>query len=190
MVSGHAYGKSLRTVKTCVGRMVPLWHAGFHRAWHQDRADDLGQLDAHKFKIAVSGCPRNCAEATIKDFGVICVDSGYELHVGGNGGIHLRGTDLLCKVTTEQEALDVRRLHPALPRTGLVSGTHRAMDRARRARSREGALFDDPMPWPLAARFRYSQQFMQDDPGRAAPPARMPNCTSRFRPFPLRKETN
>src|SRR3546814_3458717 len=60
----------------------------------------------HKFKIAVSGCPRNCAEATIKDIGVICVDSGYELHIGGNGGIHLRGTDLLCKVETEQEALD------------------------------------------------------------------------------------
>src|SRR3546814_1606014 len=60
----------------------------------------------HKFKSAVSGCPRNCAEATIKDIGVICVDSGYELHIGGNGGIHLRGTDLLCKVETEQEALD------------------------------------------------------------------------------------
>jgi len=57
----------------------------------------------HKFKIAVSGCPRNCAEATIKDFGVICVDSGYELHIGGNGGIHLRGTDLLCKVATPEE---------------------------------------------------------------------------------------
>src|SRR3546814_19516905 len=65
-----------------------------------------GSWMPHKFKIAVSGCPRNCAEATIKDIGVICVDSGYELHIGGNGGIHLRGTDLLCKVETEQEALD------------------------------------------------------------------------------------
>jgi len=54
----------------------------------------------------VSGCPRNCAEATIKDFGVVCVDSGYELHVGGNGGIHVRATDLLTKVATEQEALE------------------------------------------------------------------------------------
>src|SRR3546814_7910652 len=60
----------------------------------------------HKFKIAVSGCPRNCAEATIKDFGIVCVDSGYELHVGGNGGIHVRATDLLCKVATEAEAMD------------------------------------------------------------------------------------
>src|SRR3546814_5089282 len=61
---------------------------------------------SHKFKIAVSGCPRNCAEATIKDFGVVCVDSGYELHVGGNGGIKVRVTDLLCKVETEQQAMD------------------------------------------------------------------------------------
>src|SRR3546814_19914315 len=56
-----------------------------------------GSWMPHKFKIAASGCPRNCAEATIKDFGVVCVDSGYELHVGGNGGIHVRATDLLCK---------------------------------------------------------------------------------------------
>jgi nitrite reductase (NADH) large subunit len=65
-----------------------------------------GSWMPHKFKIAVSGCPRNCAEATIKDFGVVCVDSGYELHVGGNGGIN-RATDLLCKVATEQEAMEV-----------------------------------------------------------------------------------
>jgi nitrite reductase (NADH) large subunit len=57
-------------------------------------------------KLAVSGCPRNCAEATIKDFGVIAVDSGWELHVGGNGGIKLRGTELLCKVTTPDEVLE------------------------------------------------------------------------------------
>jgi nitrite reductase (NADH) large subunit len=76
-----------------------------------------GSWMPHKFKMAVSGCPRNCAEATIKDFGVVCVDSGYELHVGGNGGIKVRATDLLCKVETEEEALErLRRLHPALPR--------------------------------------------------------------------------
>jgi len=60
----------------------------------------------HKFKLAVSGCPRNCAEATIKDFGVVCVDSGYELHIGGNGGIKVRATDLLCNVTTEEEVIE------------------------------------------------------------------------------------
>jgi len=105
MVSGHAYGKSLRTVKTCVG-------SEWCRFGTQDstglgiQLEELtwGTQTPHKFKIAVSGCPRNCAEATIKDFGVVCVDSGYELHVGGNGGIHVRATDLLARVKTEEEA--------------------------------------------------------------------------------------
>ena len=107
MVSGHAYAKALRTVKTCVG-------IDWCRFGTQDSTGlgvKLEQLSwgsnmPHKFKMAVSGCPRNCAEATIKDFGVICVDSGYELHIGGNGGIKVRVTDLLCKVATEAEALE------------------------------------------------------------------------------------
>jgi nitrite reductase (NADH) large subunit len=107
MVSGHAYGKSLRTVKTCVGsdwcRFGTQDSTGLgvtleHATW--------GSWMPHKFKMAVSGCPRNCAEATIKDFGVVCVDSGYELHVGGNGGIHVRATDLLVKVATEAEVME------------------------------------------------------------------------------------
>jgi len=64
-----------------------------------------GSWMPHKFKIAVSGCPRNCAEATIKDFGVVCIDSGYELHIGGNGGVKVRATDVLCRVDTEEEAI-------------------------------------------------------------------------------------
>ena len=65
-----------------------------------------GSWMPHKVKLAVSGCPRNCAEATIKDFGVVATEAGWDLHVGGNGGIRLRGTDLLCKVTTEAEVLE------------------------------------------------------------------------------------
>ncbi|HEY9090475.1 nitrite reductase large subunit NirB [Parasphingorhabdus sp.] len=107
MVSGHAYGKALRTVKTCVG-------SEWCRFGTQDstglgiKAEKMtwGSWMPHKFKIAVSGCPRNCAEASIKDLGIICVDSGYEISVGGNGGIHLRGTDFLCKVETEEAALE------------------------------------------------------------------------------------
>jgi len=107
MVSGHAYGKSLRTVKTCVGEE-------WCRFGTQDstglgiKIEEMtwGSQTPHKFKIAVSGCPRNCAEATIKDFGVVCVDSGYELHVGGNGGIHVKATDLLARVATEEEAME------------------------------------------------------------------------------------
>jgi nitrite reductase (NADH) large subunit len=166
MVSGHAYGKSLRTVKTCVGsewcRFGTQDSTGLgvkleHLTW--------GSWMPHKFKIAVSGCPRNCAEATIKDFGVICVDSGYELHIGGNGGIHLRGTDLLCKVATEQEAMEMcaaftqlyreeahylERTAPWIERVGLQYVKDR--------------LAEDGAVARYAARFRYSQQFMQDDP--------------------------
>jgi nitrite reductase (NADH) large subunit len=106
-VSGHAYGKAMRTVKTCVG-------SEWCRFGTQDstglgvKLEELtwGSWMPHKFKLAVSGCPRNCAEATIKDIGVVCVDSGYELHIGGNGGIKVRVTDLLCKVETEAQVLE------------------------------------------------------------------------------------
>ena len=107
LVSGHAYGKALRTVKTCVG-------SEWCRFGVQDSTQmgiDLeemtwGSWTPHKFKMAVSGCPRNCAEATIKDFGVVAIDSGWELHVGGNGGVKVRATDLLCRVTTREEVLE------------------------------------------------------------------------------------
>ncbi|MBB5685378.1 nitrite reductase large subunit NirB [Sphingobium boeckii] len=167
MVSGHAYGKALRTVKTCVG-------SDWCRFGTQDstglgiQAERMtwGSWMPHKFKIAVSGCPRNCAEATIKDFGVICVDSGYELHIGGNGGIKLRGTDLLCKVETEQEALDycaafiqlyreearyLDRTAPWIERVGLDYVKARIVDDAT---GREA----------LRQRFLFSQSFSQIDP--------------------------
>ena len=167
MVSGHAYGKSLRTVKTCVG-------SEWCRFGTQDSTGlgvklermSWGSWMPHKFKMAVSGCPRNCAEATIKDFGVVCVDSGYELHIGGNGGIKVRATDLLIRVATEEEALEhcaafvqlyredawyLERTAPWLERKGLDWI--------------KAQLYDDPgAVKALAARFHYSQQFMQDDP--------------------------
>jgi nitrite reductase (NADH) large subunit len=107
MPSGYAYGKSLRTVKTCVG-------STFCRFGTQDAIGMGIQLEKRferlntpaKVKMAVSGCPRNCAESTIKDFGVIAIDGGWELHIGGNGGTKLRGTDLLCKVKNEEEVLE------------------------------------------------------------------------------------
>jgi len=167
MVSGHAYGKSLRTVKTCVG-------SEWCRFGTQDSTGlgvkiermSWGSWMPHKFKIAVSGCPRNCAEATIKDFGIVCVDSGYELHVGGNGGIHVRATDLLCKVATEQEAMDtcaafiqlyreearyLERTAPWIERVGVDYIKDRIAD------DTEGRA-------ALRARFLFSQSFSQDDP--------------------------
>jgi len=66
----------------------------------------FGMWSPHKVKLAVSGCPRNCAEAGIKDVGVIGVDSGYEIYVAGNGGIKTEVAQFLCKVTTDDEVLE------------------------------------------------------------------------------------
>ncbi|KPJ93866.1 MAG: nitrite reductase [Gammaproteobacteria bacterium SG8_15] len=167
MVSGHAYGKALRTVKTCVG-------SSWCRFGTQDstglgvKLEEMswGSWMPHKFKMAVSGCPRNCAEATIKDFGVVCVDSGYELHVGGNGGIKVRATDLLCKVASEEEVLEysaafiqlyreqahyLERTAPWLERVGLTYVKQHIVDDADYRKA-------------LAARFSESQKYVQKDP--------------------------
>ncbi|MDX3900368.1 MAG: nitrite reductase large subunit NirB [Sphingobium sp.] len=167
MVSGHAYGKSLRTVKTCVG-------SEWCRFGTQDstglgvRTERMswGSWMPHKFKIAVSGCPRNCAEATIKDFGIVCVDSGYELHVGGNGGIHVRVTDLLCKVSTEQEALDYCAAFIQLYReeARYLERTAPWIERVGIDYVRARIVEDETGREALRARFLYSQSFSQDDP--------------------------
>ncbi len=107
LVSGHAYAKGLRTVKTCVGtdhcRFGTQDSTGLgvkleKRLW--------GSWTPHKVKMAVSGCPRNCAEATCKDVGIVCVDSGFEIGVGGAAGMDVRETQPLIKVATEDEAME------------------------------------------------------------------------------------
>jgi len=107
MVSGHAYGKSIRTVKTCVGAE----HYRFGTQLAMDMGVKLEKMlfdmyAPHKVKLAVSGCPRNCAEAGIKDIGVIGVDSGYELYIGGNGGIKTEVAQFLCKVKSDEEVME------------------------------------------------------------------------------------
>jgi nitrite reductase (NADH) large subunit len=107
MVSGHAYGKSIRTVKTCVGSE----HCRFGTQRSMDMGVKLEKMlfdmySPHKVKLAVSGCPRNCAEAGIKDVGVIGVDSGYELYVAGNGGIKTEVAQFLCKVKSDEEVME------------------------------------------------------------------------------------
>ncbi len=96
--TGHAYGKSLRTVKSCVGS-----------TWCRYGVDDSvglaielenrykGLRSPHKLKMAVSGCTRECAEAQSKDVGVIATENGWNLYVCGNGGMKPRHTDLLAQ---------------------------------------------------------------------------------------------
>ncbi|WP_370301619.1 nitrite reductase large subunit NirB [Pseudooceanicola sp.] len=108
MVSGHAYSKGLRTVKTCVGTD----HCRFGTQDSTGLGVKLekilwGSWTPHKVKLAVSGCPRNCAEATCKDVGIVCVDSGYQVGVGGAAGMDVKETERLGDVATEQEAIDL-----------------------------------------------------------------------------------
>jgi len=107
MPSGHAYGKSIRTVKTCVGSE----HCRFGTQLAMGMGIKLekmlfGMWSPHKVKLAVSGCPRNCAESGIKDVGVIGVDSGYELYVGGNGGIKTEVAQFLVKVKSDEDVME------------------------------------------------------------------------------------
>ncbi len=167
MVSGHAYAKGLRTVKTCVG-------SEWCRFGTQDstglgvKLEKMcwGSWTPHKVKFAVSGCPRNCAEATIKDLGVVCVEAGYDILVGGNGGVDVRVTDPLVRVATEAEVLEyagafmqlyreeahyLERTAPWVARVGIDYVKKRLVDDA------EGRA-------ALHARFLYSQRFAQIDP--------------------------
>ncbi|GAO23171.1 nitrite reductase (NAD(P)H), large subunit [Alicycliphilus sp. B1] len=108
MPCGHAYGKSLRTVKTCVGSEWCRFGTQDSSALGRDLERALWRMYApHKVKLAVSGCPRNCAESGIKDVGVIGVDSGWEIYVAGNGGIKTEVAQFFTKVKTAGEVLEV-----------------------------------------------------------------------------------
>ncbi|CAF1757489.1 MULTISPECIES: NADPH-nitrite reductase [Bacillus] len=107
MPSGYAYGKTLRTVKTCVGEQFCRFGTQDSMALGIALEKKFEGLNTpHKVKMAVSACPRNCAESGIKDLGVVGIDGGWELYVGGNGGTHLRAGDLLMKVKTNEEVLE------------------------------------------------------------------------------------
>ncbi len=107
MPSGHAYAKALRTVKTCVGSEWCRFGTQDSTRMGQELERALWRMAApHKVKLAVSGCPRNCAESGIKDVGVIGVDSGWEIYVAGNGGIKTEVAQFLVKVKTHDEVLE------------------------------------------------------------------------------------
>ena len=166
-VSGQAYAKGLRTVKTCVG-------SDWCRFGTQDstglgiRLEKFmwGSWTPAKLKLAVSGCPRNCAEATCKDIGVICVDSGYEIHFAGAAGLDIKGTEILGHVKTEDEVMQnvvalaqmyreqgryLERIYKWAKRIGLDEIRRQIMDEP----DKRKAYYE---------RFVFSQKFAQVDP--------------------------
>ncbi|EON31851.1 nitrite reductase (NAD(P)H) large subunit [Gordonia terrae C-6] len=107
MPSGYAYGKSFRTVKTCVGTDYCRFGLGDSTQLGIDIETRYQGLESPaKLKLAVTGCPRNCAEALCKDFGVVAIGDGkWEIYVGGAAGAHIRKGDLLATVDSADEVI-------------------------------------------------------------------------------------
>ena len=167
LISGAAYAKGLRTVKTCVG-------SDWCRFGTQDSTGLgiklekflWGSWTPAKVKMAVSGCPRNCAEATCKDVGVICVDSGYDIVFAGAAGLDILGTQALCHAASEEETIEIIA---ALVQLYREQG--RYLERIYKWAKRVGAdsikaqVVDDPgKRRALYDRFVFSQKFAQTDP--------------------------
>jgi nitrite reductase (NADH) large subunit len=107
MPSGHAYGKSFRTVKTCVGSDFCRFGLGDSTGLGIRIEQRFAGLESPgKLKLAVAGCPRNCSEAMVKDVGWVAVGDGrWEMYVGGAAGAHVRKGDLLCTVDDPDAAM-------------------------------------------------------------------------------------
>lgn len=166
LVSGHAYSKGLRTVKTCVGTD----HCRFGT---QDstglgiRLEKIlwGSWTPHKLKLGVSGCPRNCAEATCKDIGIVCVDSGFQVGIGGAAGMDVREVSPLIQVATEEESIEV-----VLAVTQLYRENAKYLDRIYKWMAKVGLewiqeqIGDLENRAALAERFELSQSIYRKDP--------------------------
>ncbi|WP_245665004.1 nitrite reductase large subunit NirB [Actinoplanes subtropicus] len=107
MPSGYAYAKSFRTVKTCVGSDFCRFGVGDSTALGIAIEERYQGIEGPgKMKLAVTGCPRNCAEAYVKDLGVVAIDGGkWEIYVGGAAGAHVRKGDLLATVDSPEEVV-------------------------------------------------------------------------------------
>ncbi|SHG63359.1 assimilatory nitrite reductase (NAD(P)H) large subunit precursor [Cognatiyoonia sediminum] len=167
MVSGHAYSKGLRTVKTCVGTD----HCRFGTQDSTGLGIKLerelwGSWTPHKLKLAVSGCPRNCAEATCKDIGVICVDSGYQVSIGGAAGMDVKETELLVQVPTEDEAVLVIKAVTQLYRENAkyLDRIYKWMGKVGLDWIKERIVDDIDERAALVDRFELSQAIYRKDP--------------------------
>jgi nitrite reductase (NADH) large subunit len=166
-VSGHAYAKGVRTVKTCVG-------SDWCRFGTQDstglgiRVEKFmwGSWTPAKVKMGVSGCPRNCAEATCKDVGVICVDSGYEIHFAGAAGLDIKGTEVLGLVSAEDEALEhiVALVQMYREQAHYLERIYKWAKRIGIEEIRRQIMQDEEKRTAYFDRFVFSQKFAQVDP--------------------------
>ncbi|MEJ7891064.1 MAG: nitrite reductase large subunit NirB [Solirubrobacteraceae bacterium] len=171
MPSGFAYAKAVRTVKSCVGTDFCRFGVGDSIALATEMERTWEHLHTPaKVKSGVSGCPRNCAEATVKDIGVVAVEGGWQVRLGGAAGATVREGDVLCTVDDKREAMRVmttflqyyrenadylERTYDFVPRVGLeeirsvVEDPERGAALLERFRLAKAAVFD---PWGAEAR--------------------------------------
>ncbi len=109
MPSGHAYTKTMRTCKSCVGTDFCRYGLGDSIALAQKIERRFQGIESpHKMKLATAGCPRNCSEAYVKDLGAVAIEGGkWEIYVGGAAGGSVRKGDLLCTVDSHEEVLKI-----------------------------------------------------------------------------------
>ncbi len=109
MPSGHAYGKSFRTCKTCVGTDFCRYGVGDSTGLGiQIEKRFQGIESPGKMKLATAGCPRNCSEAMVKDVGAVAVEGGrWEIYIGGAAGAHIRKGDILCVADSHESVIQI-----------------------------------------------------------------------------------
>jgi nitrite reductase (NADH) large subunit len=183
MPSGHAYAKAVRTVKTCVGSEFCRFGLGdaITTGIDLERAME-GLHTPHKVKAAVSGCPRNCAESYVKDIGVVAVEGGWEIYVGGAGGAWVRWAPLPTPAPTAADAQRValaflqhyreqgehlERTYGFLERVGIAAVQEVVLDpdqqRALLERFAIAKAACDPDPWRERHAPTHPKQFAELD---------------------------
>ena len=193
MPSGHAYAKAVRTVKSCVGTDFCRFGLGdsINLAQRMEREWE-GLHTPAKVKAGVSGCPRNCAEATVKDVGAVALEGGkWQLRIAGAAGGSVREADVLATLDSEDEVMRTatvflqyyrenadykERMYDFVPRVGLdevkavVADTDRAEQLLERFRiAKAAAAADDP--WLERDELYHPRQFQDLDHGEQPQPA-------------------
>ncbi|HLM78941.1 MAG TPA: nitrite reductase large subunit NirB [Rubrobacteraceae bacterium] len=181
MPSGFAYGKAFRQVKTCVGTDFCRFGVGDSTTLGIEMEKSFENLyTPAKVKMAASGCPRNCAEATVKDVGVVAIEGGrWQVWIGGAAGMDVRKGDLLATVDSQEEAIKVtqaffqyyrengrwkERTYDFVPRVGLEEIRKHVLDEEsgeperlrERLRAAKEASFD---PWQERVKNKTKNQF-------------------------------
>ncbi|RQX27525.1 NAD(P)/FAD-dependent oxidoreductase [Staphylococcus warneri] len=181
MRSASAYGKKTRSVKSCVGKEFCRFGTQYTTRLGIRLEKTFEYIDTpHKFKMGVSGCPRSCVESGVKDFGVISVENGYQLYIGGNGGTEVTKGQFLTTVETEDDVIRMcgalmqyyretgiyaERTAPWLERLGFENVKEVLLNP-----ERQQALFDRVMdakqaikeePWQAIANDKASQKIFE-----------------------------